>query len=95
MIIILGRYADIFILRYVDNYVVGIPTSLIFVRSRCLTQIFWVDILTGTEGIRRETLLSLLESMVFDMLTYSFDTALSLIMLTNESLFCNNSTANE
>ena len=71
------------------------PIFLLFIRSRCLTESFLVDTLRGNEGIRRETLLPFLESMLFDMTTSYFDTARSLIMLTNESLFCNNSTVNE
>ena len=54
-----------------------------------------VDTLTGTEGIRRETLLSFLESILLDISISFFDTTRSLTILMNESLFCNNSTANE
>ena len=71
------------------------PIFLLFIRSRCLTESFLVDTLRVNESIRRETLLLFLESMLFDMTTSLFDTARSLTMLTNESLFCNNSTANE
>ena len=77
------------------SFLFDMPTSLLFVRSRCLIESFLVDTLTGTEGIRRETLLSFLESILLDISISFFDTTRSLTILMNESLFCNNSTANE
>ena len=94
LMIIFGRYADICILRYVDIYLFGytdiflfgMPTFLLFFRSRNLTESFLVDTLTGTEGIRRETLLWFLEIILFDMATSFFDTDRSLTMLMNHYL---------
>ena len=88
-------YRHLFFLGMPTTFLFGMPKYLLFLRSRCLTEYVLVDTLTGTEGIRRETLLSFLESMLFNMTTSFFDTTRSLTMLTNESLFCNNSSANE